>query len=132
MNLETKGYFIKDQLFVSCTAQAWTTGQFWTFYAHTAPVNNEDNKSLFIPIALTFHNFYAQLNVNNNTADGATLTIRNASVDGNGILTVDQATGFFEDTTSTDNVIAQGQIGVLYTQNDNSITVRTIGILAHE
>lgn len=102
-------------------------GEFCSFTSDTW-TGNEGNRSTVVARGGTFRNYIVELSVNNNTVDGATIRLRVNSGNGNQIVTVDQATGVFQDITNTDTVAIQDRISNLYTQGNNSISSRGVGV----
>jgi len=79
--------------------------------------------------ACSISDFTINIPTNNNTADGATMRTRTSSdfmatnAFGNIIVTLDQATGAFTDTTNSDILVRDDSFLIRYTENDSTVTV---------
>jgi len=73
-------------------------------------------------------NLLCNITTNLNTGDGATCTITDIQVATSLLVTYDQATGTFTDTTNTATISAGDIFWLFYVHNDNSVTHRTVSV----
>ena len=128
----SNGSYIIPSFCYSTAAQVTlTTAQFWVPGASSGTSNAaEDARSLVLPTNVTFSDLLISLQTNNNTDDGATYASRNGGSAGNLLLTFDQATGIFIDSTNSDSYIGPTVTGAaevlfsgVYTEATSAQTV---------
>lgn len=108
---------------LGCAAQeaGVVTGEFFCWYHGQAWSTPESTREIFIPINMTIRNFLQVLSSNSNTIDGATIRHRVAGAPANLIVTVDQATGTFIDTTNQDVILQGDRVSFQYLQGDANV-----------
>jgi len=105
-------------------------------FGHTTWNSNVLNRQNMLILPTTLRNYMVFCSLNNNTVDGASVRIRVSddqfatSSDGNQILTLDQATGIFQDTTNIDVFAIFDSVNMQYLQGDNNAQFRAITIEA--
>jgi len=80
-------------------------------------------------IRASLTHLYVEIGTNSNGVNGANFRNRTNAVNANLVLTVDQATGEFEDDTNRDELAAGDDHAVIYNQGDNTVILRNLGIV---
>ena len=119
MSVET--YFVLEQLVGQTGQDTYTDGEFNSPFSFATASTTEAQRELHIMRPATFTNFFTHVRTNNNTADGGNLQMRRNTGNVNQVLTVDQDTGDFEDTTNTDTYADSDTLAWEYNQGNNSI-----------
>jgi len=81
----------------------------------------ETCRSTVMPRAGTFTLYTVGLRVNSNTTDGANLRTRTNVANANLIVTVDQATGSFQDITNSDTIANLDEVSQEYNFGDGTV-----------
>jgi len=69
--------------------------------------------------------FIIDVDVNNNTVDGAIMRTRTNATNANMLVEIDQDTGTFQDITNTDTVALADFVGYRYTQGNGTILIHS-------
>ena len=112
MSSQEHGYLLHKYIWGLSGQDTATTNENRAWCGTTLFNGDEENRMNLVPITSTFSFMSVHVDVNNNTADGATCRFLTSpdsmttQVFGNQIVTVDQASGSFVDITNQDTVIA--------------------------
>jgi len=96
------------------------------FSSNNAWLVTQSQREWFAPQACIMSRMSLRVSTNNNTSDGANFRFRHEETDGNQIVTVDQATGEFQDLTNTDTFANMDRQGWEYNQSDAGVTIRSV------
>jgi len=119
-----------NQIMAVTGGDTFTDGEFQSPYDISPATTAEGNKSMTMLRTTTFRLFTVMVQTNNNTVDGANFQFRNNLANGNEIVTIDQATGAFQDVTNVDTVDQFDVMAFEYNQGDNSAFCRTLAVVA--
>jgi len=142
LNVETsKSYFVVTQSSSWCGSDgAWTDDEHIALGGSTAGATDETarQRTINFGFPVVANHFNAFIPTNNNTGDGANIQLRvslagGAYANGNQVLTILQATGFFLDDENTDALTATSQtnldgLNAEYNRQDNTVALRGMSI----
>jgi len=86
------------------------------------------SRRYIIPIATRLFFLTADVSLNNNTADDASIRLRLNNSNVNQIVILDQATGVFRDATNTDETTVDDVVQWFYGEGNNSIQTTSMSM----
>jgi len=92
-----------------------------------ASTSSETGRSWVVPQAANLTLFIVNISANGNTVDGATWGTRTNQANANQTVTIDQATGFFQDITNSDPLVAADICCFQYRGIDGASSCRSAG-----